>query len=68
MPAVKKYKAPVTFSFRTEAGIWEDFVMALSLEKSTPTEFFTNAMNDYLNSRQSLLTAVKQAVESAKKG
>ena len=65
MPATKKYKVPpVTFSFRADAKMWEDFVMALMLEKDTPTAFLTRTMMKYLDSRQSLLTAVKQAVES----
>ena len=65
MPATKKFKTPpVTFSFRADAKMWENFVMALTLEKDTPTAFLTRAMTEYLDSRQSLLTAVKQAVEN----
>ena len=67
MPANKKYKSPTTFSFRAETSAWEDFTMALTLEKDTPTEFFTRAMEEYLVSRQSLLAAVRDAVKSNKK-
>ena len=65
MSAPKKYVAPVSFSFRAESGEWEDFTMALRLEKDTPTAFFTRVMREYLKEKQQLLSSIRQAVKAA---
>ena len=65
MAAPKKYMAPVSFSFRAENNEWEDFTMVLRLEKDTPTAFFTRSMREYLKEKKTLVSSVRNAMQSA---
>jgi hypothetical protein len=65
MAAPKKYAAPISFSFRAEARDWEDFVMALRLEKDTPTAFFTRTMREYLKTKKTMLSSVREALKTS---
>ena len=60
MAAPKKYTNPSLFSFRAEENEWEDFTLALKMEKDTPTAFFARAMKKYLDDKKPLLSLVRQ--------